>query len=85
MFYLNLPASAKVGDTVQVKINGDPASVTWRDKDTLVIEPDDYRPIFYTSLDGNLRSFFCGSAGESKGRVEHHALGGVVISERGDA
>ena len=32
MFYLNLPAETKIGDTVSVKINGDLARVTWRDK-----------------------------------------------------
>jgi hypothetical protein len=55
MFYLNLPAETKIGDTVPVKINGDPAHVTWRDKKTLVILPNDVRPIFHTALDGKLR------------------------------
>jgi hypothetical protein len=70
MFYLNLPAETKVGDTVPVKINGRPARVTWRDKGTLVIEPNDTRPIFHTALDGKLRVFFCGSASDSKALVE---------------
>jgi hypothetical protein len=81
MLYLNLPATAKIGDTVPVKINGDPASVTWRDKDTLVIEPNDPRPIFHTALDGGLRAFFCGSESASKGAIERRRDGAVIVSE----
>jgi hypothetical protein len=81
MFYLNLPAETKIGDTVPVKINGDPARVTWRDKKTLVILPNDVRPIFHTALDGKLRAFFCGSASDSKGVVERRPDGAVIVSE----
>ena len=79
MFYLNLPAETKIGDTLPVKINGSPARVTWRDKDTLVIEPNDPRPIFHTALDGKLRTFFCGSAAEFNRRVERRRDGAVVV------
>lgn len=83
MFYLNLPAETKIGETVPVKINGRPASVTWRDKGTLVIEPNDTRPIFHTALDGKLRTFFCGSAAESTARVERWRDGAVIVTENG--
>jgi hypothetical protein len=82
MFHLNLPAETKIGDTVPVKINGRPASVTWRDKNTMVIEPNDTRPIFHTSIDGSLRVFFCGSAADSKAVVERRPDGAVIVVER---
>jgi hypothetical protein len=72
MFYINLPATAKIGDTVPVRINGDPARVTWRDKDTLVIEPND---------DRGLRAFFCGSESASKSAIERRRDGAVIVSE----
>jgi hypothetical protein len=38
-FFITLPNSFKIGDTVARRINQKPKRVTWRDKDTLVIEP----------------------------------------------
>jgi hypothetical protein len=45
MFMIHLPIAVGVGDTADVRINGEPARVTWRDEETLVIEPDDARSI----------------------------------------
>lgn len=45
MFFISLPKQFKIGDTVDCRINLRPARVTWRDADTLVIEPADPRAI----------------------------------------
>ena len=63
MFFLSLPTSVKIGDTVDCKINGAPRKVTWRNAETLVIEPDDARRIVMIDQVGdNLRSFVCSDA-----------------------
>ena len=40
-------ATFKIGDTAECKINGKPERLTWRDAETLVIEPDDVHTIEY--------------------------------------
>ena len=45
MFFISFPTSFNVGDTADCRINKEPARVTWRDADHLVIEPDDARAI----------------------------------------
>jgi hypothetical protein len=40
MFFISVPETFKVGDTTDCRINGVPQRLTWRDKNTLVIEPD---------------------------------------------
>src|SRR5262245_18604803 len=66
MFFICLPTTFKVGDTADVRINGEPARVTWRGPDTLVIEPDDAREIIFVEEGGGLLLIHCGDAGESK-------------------
>jgi hypothetical protein len=61
MFIISLPISTKIGDTVDVKINGEPARVCWRDDKTLTIEPHDHRAIYSTITDGDLTRFICGN------------------------
>jgi len=81
MFHIDLPASFKIGDTADCRINRKPARVTWRDKDTLVIEPDDARAIFHTQIDGDLRAFACGDAGVPKSAaVVTESPEGVTVS-----
>ena len=65
MFFISLPASVRVGDTADCKINGEPRKVTWRDTDTLVIEPSDARRIVMIDQAGDLRSFVCSDADDS--------------------
>jgi hypothetical protein len=45
MFVMTMAAAFKVGDRFAVKINGEPATVTWRDAETLVINDTDVRRI----------------------------------------
>jgi hypothetical protein len=84
MFIISIPKHHKIGDTVDCNINGDPAKLTWRDKDTLVIEPDEAHPIITEYVEGDLRSFTCGNAGETKDSygVEMIDGGGFVVSGR---
>lgn len=69
MFMIHMPEDFKVGDTAACRINGEPQRVTWRDQNTLVIEPDDARQIFHTETDGELRCFMCGDAAAKNASV----------------
>jgi hypothetical protein len=70
MFFISLPKQFKIGDTVDCRINLRPARVTWRDADTLVIEPADPRAIITWSMEGDLIHFTCGDSGEPKAGYE---------------
>jgi hypothetical protein len=64
MFVIAMPTSFAVGDTSDCTINRKPARLTWRDRGTLVIEPDDARAIVtWMAEDGHL-TFICGGPGE---------------------
>jgi hypothetical protein len=67
MFVISLPPSVRVGNTVDCRINKKPAHVTWREAQTLVIEPDDARRIVHlgrawNSIDGYTNQFICADA-----------------------
>jgi hypothetical protein len=64
MFFISLPTTVRVGDTTDCKINGEPRKVTWRDTETLVIEPGDVRRIVSVMVNqgSDLRSFVCSDA-----------------------
>jgi hypothetical protein len=62
MFVINMPVTFKIGDTADVKINGTPKRLTWRDAKTLVIEPDDARTIVDRDSDGEMLCFTCSDA-----------------------
>jgi hypothetical protein len=79
MLLLTVPATHKVGDTMDCRINGGPARVTWRDEGTLVIEPGDARVILETSLGNNGRQFVCGGRGETR---DDYGSDGPVIFRR---
>lgn len=59
MFFIHMPKTFKVGDTADTKINGQRKQVTWRDRDTLVIEPGDVRHIQIVDSGGSLNTFGC--------------------------
>ena len=61
MFMISFPLGFKVGDTVDCRINREPARVTWRDTDHLVIEPNDARVIMAVDKEDNLITFVCGT------------------------
>jgi hypothetical protein len=60
-----MPKGFAVGQTHDCYINGKPARVTWRDKQTLVIEPDDPRLIVevHRDVDGNVFFVCCERGG----------------------
>jgi hypothetical protein len=83
MFMLHMRNTFKVGDSANCKINGEPARVTWRDANHLVIEPNDVRPIVSCTDDGKLICFMCGDATETAADYQRdvHA-GGFIVSPK---
>ena len=83
MFMIHMPKAFKVGDTADCRINGEPKQLTWRDENTLVIEPGDARTIVTRVTEGDLTCFMCGDRGERAGdyRMEE-AADGFVVSRR---
>src|SRR5262245_61355622 len=63
MFLISMPTTFTVGETADCQINGKPARVTWRDIETLVIEPGDARKIICTIIEGDRKRFLCTPAG----------------------
>ena len=59
MFMMSLPTTVHIGDTVECEINQEPARVTWRDAQTLVIKPGDARRIVRILEEPDLRTFVC--------------------------
>jgi hypothetical protein len=86
MFVIHFPTTFSVGETVDCKINDEPARVTWRDQDTLYIEPQPpalegtVKKILYlrpAGLDGNgveVNRFICGDADGSVGTPDNHFM-----------
>jgi hypothetical protein len=84
MFMMHMPEDFKIGDSVDCRINGEPARLTWRDKDTLVIGEDDVRAILTTHIENGLRCFFCGDRGVP---ADQHGIdivpgGGFLVFEK---
>ena len=79
MFIMHMPESFKVGDTAACRINGEPAQLTWRSPDTLVIGAADVRHIVKTQIEDGLRCFICGDADDC-GVEEIPGEGFIVFS-----
>lgn len=81
MFVINLPKTLKIGNTVACRINKQPARITWRDTDTLVIEPDDVRAILAYQIQIDCIRFACGDRGVSADgyRVVETRDGSLVV------
>jgi hypothetical protein len=62
MFVIHLASSVRIGGTVDCRINRKPARVTWRDAETLVIEPEDARHIVQVLEHPEFLSFVCADA-----------------------
>ena len=84
MFMISFPLGFKVGDTVDCRINREPARVTWRDTDHLVIEPNDARVIMAVDKEDNLITFVCGDADtkaeDYKVDARDEFAGGFIVS-----
>jgi hypothetical protein len=65
MFLMTMPDTFKIGDTETVRINGQAATLTWRDAGTLVVNGTDARTILRCAPGGpGLIDFMCGDPGE---------------------
>ena len=85
MFIIHLPKSFKIGDTVDCRINREPARVTWRDKDILVIGDNDVRKIITSNDEGGLLCFICGDADNAtKYEVTKISDEGFVVSAKSE-
>jgi len=62
MFVMTMPRTFKIADSADCRINKQPARITWRDANTLVIEPDDARVILGENRENDPLTFFCGDA-----------------------
>jgi hypothetical protein len=68
-FMISMPADFRVGETRDCRINKKPMQVTWRDNNTLVIEPDDAREIVFKERSDNLITFVCADADGSRPHI----------------
>lgn len=68
MFVMTMAQSFGVGDTAPVRINGEAATLHWRDPQTLVINGTDARRILAmdTGPDGAGRTFTCSDPEEPR-------------------
>lgn len=68
MFVMTMAATFRIGDRADVRINGEPATLTWRDATTLVINDQDARRIVMHEIGGidgagcPVQTFTCGDA-----------------------
>jgi hypothetical protein len=62
MLSIVLPLTFKIGDTQAARVNKEPATLFWRDKDTMVLNGTDTRKILLRFDDGALRHFACTDA-----------------------
>ena len=69
MFKIAMPRNFKLGDTAPIKINGAPATLTWQDQNTIVINESDTRRILRHSMIGgsDLQNFDCDDGPNSEG------------------
>jgi hypothetical protein len=59
MLTITLPATFKIGDTVDCRVNKQPARITWRGAATLVVEPKDARTVLCVVVENEDQTFYC--------------------------
>jgi hypothetical protein len=78
MFSINTPKTSQIGDTVDCRIDtlrslwrptNAPEKLTWKDANTLVIEPDEAVAILHTRIDGDQRVFVCAEPTSTEGYI----------------
>lgn len=84
MLTISMPKTFTVGATETVRINGEPARLTWRDPGHLVVNDTAVHPIVYMNESGALIDFACGEAGEARTdyAIERVPGGDVVHRKR---
>jgi len=82
MFTIMIPRTAKVGDTVDVRINFKPARLTWESEDVLIINGTDRRQIFQRHDDVDGRGVPCHFfiAGDSQADIASGKADSVTIT-----
>lgn len=75
MFIMSMPVAFQVGDRATVRINGESATLLWRDRDTLVINDTEVHRILMQQqgVDGVGRQIVTFTCSDADG------TGGVVI------
>jgi hypothetical protein len=84
MFVMHMPTSFKIGDTAACRINSKPAQLTWRDQHTLVIGDNNARRIVKTSVEYDMRVFFCDDGDGTRYSVEDIPGERFIISSTGE-
>ena len=71
MLTIMIPAHHQIGDTVEVRINLEPAKLTWADKNTLIINGIDQRRIHHCvkAIDGAGTECWKFTAGDSQADI----------------
>lgn len=71
MFTIMIPAHHKIGDTADVRINMQPAKLTWADKNTLIINGTDRRRIHHCAkaIDGGGKECWSFIAGDTQADI----------------
>lgn len=82
MLTIMIPAHHKIGDTVDVRINFQPAKLTWADKDTLIINGTDRRRIHHCAkaIDGAGTKCWSFTAGDSQADVAASEAPDITIT-----
>jgi hypothetical protein len=82
MFFMTMPETFTIGDTASVRIDKQPATLTWRDAGTLVINGTDARTILRSGPGGpGLIDFVCTDAGEAS--TDYAADGPIIWKHDG--
>lgn len=82
------PQTFAEGDTIEVVLRGKPASIFWKDEDTLVIDGDE-RPILVTDFDSDSIGFAYVGRGEDTAPLRRAdpkkvVNGGVIFPSLGE-
>jgi hypothetical protein len=72
MLIISTPKEFAQGSTITVKIDGNPATLSWRDHDTLIVDDTDAREIYQIIEEKGMLTFMCaGAAGEPEMGTVH--------------
>jgi hypothetical protein len=71
-FLPGIPKTFKIGDTMTFNVDDELTSVTWLNKDTLLIEPGGKRRIIDITTDGISNAFVCSDTDDGKPTVGLH-------------
>jgi hypothetical protein len=83
MFFIEMPRTFRVGDRAEVRIDQQPATLWWRDRDTLVINDHDARRIcHHRPVDDHLQVFYCADADGTEYQVTDETDAGFLVTPK---